>query len=145
MARARRRGFTFVETLVAAAILGISLMALGQLWTFAHRVTADTDDLGVAVNLARTAIEHIKETGFYNSPEGSTTTYYDVQQNVVTATAAACRYQVIASVTSSDTVPGSNPVQPGDDALRTVIVTVTLTTTSQKVFQTGTYLVREGI
>ena len=140
-----RRGFTQIEALVAAALLAISLMGLCQLWTFALRVTIDSDDVAVAYNLARQATEQVRETGFYNTSEGSSTTYYDVQQNSVSAGAASCRYQVSLSVTSTTTVPGSNPVQPGNDALRTVVITVTSKSTGQILVQTGTYLARSGI
>jgi prepilin-type N-terminal cleavage/methylation domain-containing protein len=144
-ARARKRGFTMIEALIASALIALSMLALGQLWTFAARVTTDTDDRGIAYSLARLAIETVRETGFTNTAEGSTTVYYDINQNTVLSTAPTRRYMVVTTVTSSATVPGSSPVQPSTDALRTVVVTVTLVPTNTVIFTTGTYMASSGI
>lgn len=144
-AQGSQGGFTFIEVLFAAALLAVTLMTLGQLWVFGFNMTTRNDDTGVAYQLARIAVEQTKEIGFYNAPEGTVTTYYDVQENVVTGVSVACRYSVVVAITSSSTVAGSSPVAPSNTALRTVIVTVTDTQTGTMLYQTGTYLVRSGV
>jgi len=143
--RARQRGFTIMDALIGAVLISVSMLALGQLWTFASRVTIDSDDMAVAYNLARQATEQIRQTGFTNTPEGSTSAYYNLSEVSVSAAATSARYEVVSSVTSSVTVPGSSPVQPATDALRTVVVTVTLVSSGQVLFQSGCYLVNGGI
>ena len=99
----------------------------------------------MAYNLARQATEQIRQTGFTNTPEGSTSAYYNLSEVSVSAAATSARYEVVSSVTSSVTVPGSSPGQPATDALRTVVVTVTLVSSGQVLFQSGCYLVNGGI
>ncbi len=148
--RTRKRvlGITLVELLIAALLLAIGLMGLINAWVFSFNITTASDDLGVAYNLGRYAMEQVKMNGFYAQPEGTVTTYYDGTQNQVAQTSASNRYTVTVSVVS-DAVKSGTAGQagavPADNALRTVNITVKLSGTNTVLFQTGTYLVRAGI
>lgn len=145
--RTGRRGMSLVEVLVAALILGVSLAAMVGLWYFSANMTASAEDTAVAYNLARKAIEGAKETGFFNTPEASTSTpvthYYDASESLQDGTPSAARYRVTTSVVSSSYASGSTTV-PANNATRTVIVTVFLSSNGSALYSTGTYLVRSG-
>jgi len=148
--RTRKRvlGITLVELLIAALLLAIGLMGLINAWVFSFNITTASDDLGVAYNLGRYAMEQVKMNGFYAQPEGTVTTYYDGTENQVAQTSASNRYTVTVSVVS-DAVKSGTAGQAGavqaDNALRTVNITVKLSATNTVLFQTNTYLVRAGI
>jgi len=146
--RPNQRGFTFVELLVAAMLMSISLMALVNIWAFSYRMTADNDDRGIAYNIGRITIETVKVAGFTNAVEGSTTTYYDAYEAVRATAASPARFRVVTSIVSSavksGTIGAAGAV-PADTAYRTVTITVTRLTDSKTLYTTGSYLVRAGI
>jgi uncharacterized protein (TIGR02598 family) len=145
----RRRGDTLMEVLVASLIVGVCVSALVSLWSLSYMLTRDTDDQDVAYTLARQALEAVKQTGFYNTAEAPSsapvTHYFDANQTNLDNQSSSARYKVRTTVISDKTVNGSNPVQPQDDALRTVTVTVTLVSGGTALYQTSTYLARAGI
>lgn len=51
--RARRRGFSLLEALVSAAVLGFALLGLVQMHTSSIRGTAKAEDIGRAAEIAR--------------------------------------------------------------------------------------------
>jgi prepilin-type N-terminal cleavage/methylation domain-containing protein len=140
MHKRRRRGFSFIEILVAMSVLAVGLMGVVNLWTFAFTVSSQNTDYGIAYNLGRLTMEHVHLTGFSNVPEGTTTTYYTVSQTA-TAGASASRYTV-------NTVVSSDNLQNGtfsSTSLRTVTVTVTLTSGGTTLYTTSSYLAQGGI
>lgn len=145
----KRRGVTLIEILVASLIVGVCVTALTSLWSFSYTLTTRTYDEDAAYALARNALEAIKETGFAYTAEASTSApvvhYYRADMALTDNDTAAARYKVSASVVSDLIVSGSNPVQPANNALRTVTVTVALYPGNQTIYQSGTYLVRAGI
>lgn len=135
-----------MELMIAGMLLSIGLMAVVGLWEFSFRVTANTDDMGVAYNLGRQAMESVKVSGFTSAAEGSTTAYYDGTQATVSASSA--RYSVTTNIVSDTVSSGTAGVAgavPSDTALRTVTITVTLYSTSQTLYQTNTYLAKGGV
>jgi Tfp pilus assembly protein PilV len=145
--REGRRGVTLMETLVCTAVLAVSLMGLGTLGAFSFGMETRVDDQGIACSLARNAIESVKMTGFAYTPEIPASSpqlaYYDATESAVAASAS--RYTVSTTVVSDLTVSGSNPVTPAPNALRTVTVTVTRTSTGEPLAQMVTYLCQGGI
>lgn len=140
------RGTTLVELLMAGLLLSIGMMGLVGTWVFSFRVTANTDDMAIAYNLGRAAVEDIKRYGFPNAPEGTTTTYYNGNQSSVSQDSS--RFTVVSSLVSAAVKSGSSGVSgavPADSTIRTVTVTVTLTSTGASLYTTTTYMVRAGI
>ncbi|MGC8666678.1 MAG: prepilin-type N-terminal cleavage/methylation domain-containing protein [Chthonomonadales bacterium] len=142
------QGITLVELLIASLLLAIGLMGLINAWVFSFNITTASDDLGVAYNLGRYAMEQVKMNGFAGQAEGTVTTYYDGSETPVAQASPSNRYTVTVSVVS-DAVKSGTAGQPGavpaDNALRTVNITVKLSGTNTILYQTGTYLVRAGI
>lgn len=145
--RRRRRGVTIVEVLVALVILAVSLASMATMWYVSYHMSAGTDTQGIAYAVGRHALEEVKQTGFRYAPEGTTTLYYDISgANESTVGTSACVYRVTTTITSDRFDTSSTGIQvPADDALRTVVVTVTYLPTNQTAYQTGTLLVRSGI
>src|ERR1051326_150045 len=75
--RRGRSGFTLIELLCACVIVGTCIAAIVSTWSFAFTVTAKADRQSVGYTIGRRAIEEIKETGFQDTAEGTTTVYYD--------------------------------------------------------------------
>jgi Tfp pilus assembly protein PilV len=137
--RQLQRGSTFVELLIAGALLSIGLMALCNIWLFSYRVTINTDNSATAYNLGRQSIERAKMAGFYNLAEGTSVLYYDGSQNNVQPGASNAMFIVTTSVKST-------PAWPNNSALRQVNISVALVSNpSNTLYQTSTYLVRAGI
>jgi Tfp pilus assembly protein PilV len=145
--RRRQSGITFVELLVAGLILSIGMMGMVNVWSYSFFVTGNSDDSAIAYNLGRQSIERAKQSGFTSAAEGTATTYYSGNQ-VVQSSAGASRYtvttRIVSDVMKSGTSGASGGV-PADTALRTVSVTVTLTTGGTTLYTTQTYLCRAGI
>jgi prepilin-type N-terminal cleavage/methylation domain-containing protein len=145
----RRRGVTLIEILVASLIVSVCVASLTSLWSFSYTLTTRTYDQDAAYALARNTLEAIKQTGFTYTAEAPTNApvvhYYKADMTPTDNNTAAARYKVSASVVSDLIVSGSNPVQPANNALRTVTVTVALYPGGQTIYQSGTYLVRAGI
>jgi type II secretory pathway pseudopilin PulG len=131
-----------MESLVATAILGVLIAGMVSLWVFMFNLTIKVDNSGIAYSLGRQAIEQVKQTGFYNTSEGTTTLYYDANEGSQSAVVAGNHvYKVVTDVKSG--VLADNGA-PADDTLRTVTVTVYLVATNNAVYTMGTYLVRAG-
>ncbi|MEP6756085.1 MAG: hypothetical protein ABJA67_11345 [Chthonomonadales bacterium] len=150
--RSRMRGTSFVEVLVSALVFAVCTVVIILLWKFNYNMSQLATDQGIATNLARQQMEVIKETGFYNTPEYTYATplvhYYDGAQVLSDANTANARYKVTTTVMSDLTVTGSIPTAPAGNALRTVMVKVTVfpTITGYPTLATmSTYLARAGI
>jgi len=149
----RRRGVTYIEVLVASLILAVSLCAMASMWYFSFNMSGNTDSKGVAYAVGRHALEEVKQNGFRYAAEGTTTLYYDNTGGSESTTQQSNSvYQVTVSVTSDKlSTSQSGQSVPADDALRTVIVTVSLLTqegstpSGTAVYTTGTYLTRSGV
>ncbi len=137
--RKLHQGGTYVEVLVAGALFSIGLMALMNIWLYSFRQTISTDELSVAYNLGRQAMERAKMSGFYNLVEGSTTNYYDGNQNLIQQGASNAVYYVTTTVTSN---PTGHPL----NALLTVTINVgTVSSPSSTLYTSSEYMVRGGI
>lgn len=151
--RRRRKGVTYIEVIVASLILAISLCAMASMWYFSFNMSGNTDSKGVAYAIGRHALEEVKETGFRYAAEGTTTLYYDnTGGSESTTQQSSSAYQVSVVVTSDKlSTSDSGSSVPADDALRSVVVTVTLlknegsTTSGTTVYTTGTYMARSGV
>ena len=151
--RRRRKGVTYIEVIVASLILAISLCAMASMWYFSFNMSGNTDSKGVAYAIGRHALEEVKETGFRYAAEGTTTLYYDSSGGSESTTKQSnSAYQVTVVVTSDKlSTSDSGSSVPADDALRSVVVTVTLlvnqgsTTSGTAVYTTGTYMARSGV
>ncbi len=141
-ARRRSRGFTLVEVLIASAVVGTCIAAIVSMWAFAFSLTAQADRQSIGYNIGRRALEEVKQTGFQDTVEGTTTYYYDkVGANRSTTQTASHDYSV-AIVVATDVMNGANPAP---SALRTVTVTTRFLSTGATVYQCTTYLARAGI
>ncbi len=147
--RRLRRGVTLIEVLAASLVIAVCVSALVGLWSLSFAMTGDIYDQDIACTLARNTLETIRENGFYYTAEAPASTpvvhYYDGNQNNLDSKPSSARYKVTTTVVSDRTISGSNPVQPAEDALRTVTITVTPATSGKILYQTNTYLVRAGL
>ena len=140
--RRKRCAFTLIELLCASVIVGTCIAAIVSTWAFAFGLTAKSDRQSVGYSLGRRALEEVKETGFQDTPEGTTTVYYNSTGGSRSTTPASNHTYSVTTVVSTDVMNGS---VPASTALRTVTVTVTFRSTSTTVYQSYTYLARAGI
>ncbi len=145
----RHTGSTYLEVIVASAVCVLSLSVMIQLWAFSMQLAARTTDKAVACSLARQTVETLKETGFSQTPEATSSAplvhYFAVDTSNQDNAPNSARYKVTTTVVSDATVAGSNPVTPAPTALRQVTVTVTLAQSGTTLTTLTTYLVRAGI
>lgn len=140
------QGTTLIEVLIASMILVVGLMGLTGLWAYAETLTVDTDEIAIAYNLGRQALEQVKVAGFTQAPEGTTVAYYNANQGA--ATSGTARYTVATGVVSSAVASGtagSSGATPSQSALRTVTVSVRRGNAGRLLYATNTYLVGHGI
>ena len=142
------RGAGLVELMVASLLLVIGIMGLVNTWAFSFRVTRNTDDIGIAYSLARQLIERAKMSGFSSAAEGTTIGYYTPNQAATTSGSSTAYFKVTTTVVSdivASGTAGTAGAVPGQEALRTVTVTVQTISPLKTIFTTKTYLVRAGI
>ena len=140
-----RRGhgaFTLIEVLVASTIVGTCIAAMVSMWSFAFGLTAKADRESVGYSIGRRALEEVKQTGFQDTAEGTTTVYYDSTGGSRATTATASHTFAVTTVVSSDVIT-SGVVQ--STALRTVTITVISRSTNTTAYTCTTYLARAGI
>ena len=65
---AEEAGFTLVEVMVAAAILGFVILGIGSLSAFTTRTTTFARRAAAAATIARNAIEEARNTPYENLP-----------------------------------------------------------------------------
>ena len=133
------RGFTLIESLVASLIMASSVMAMISLWYFTFGLTVKSDNVGAGYTVGRRAMERVKLSGFEYAPEGATTLFYDLQGGSESA-AQSTKHRMRAVTTIT-----SDAGYPSYDAARKVVITVTLLSTGQTVYQTGATLTKRGI
>ena len=138
----RRSGFTLVEVLAASVIVGVCIAAVVSMWSFAFRLSATSDRESVGSSLGRRAVEEVKQSGFQDATEGTTTVYYDSQGGSRGTTQNSSHAYSVSTTIASDLLNGS---QPASGALRTVTVQVTFLSTGTTVYQCSTYLARAGV
>jgi Tfp pilus assembly protein PilV len=131
-----------IEVLVASVVVGVCLAGIVSMWSFAFTLSAKSDSKTVGYSLGRRALEEVKETGFQDTAEGTSTVYYDSTGGSKNTTAASNHTFAVTTVVSTDTMNG---VVPASSGLRTITVTVTLRSTGASVFTCSTYLARAGI
>jgi len=138
----RQSGITMVEVLVAGIVLVTSVVALIQFMYVNFALTAKANYISTGYTMARTAVEYVREQGFTNAAEGTTTVYYDANATYPPSTS-----QVSSSVYSCSTLIASDQLNgstPAPTALRKVTVTVTLLSSGLIVYQTTTALADYG-
>src|SRR3989338_5349009 len=59
-----RKGFTFIELLIALAVMAICFLPLMRMFTVALEQTREAEDLSVAQGLAREEMERLKNLNF---------------------------------------------------------------------------------
>jgi hypothetical protein len=123
-------------------VVGVCIAGIVSMWSFAFSLSAKSDNLTVAYSIGRRALEEVRETGFQDTTEGTTTVYYDSSGGSKATTATSSHAYTVTTVVSSDAVSAGVPTS---NALRTVTVTVTLRSTGATVFTCSTYLARAGI
>ena len=135
-------GLTMVEVLVAGLVLVTSVVALIQFMYVNFGLTGRAQDLTAGYSMARTAIELVREQGFTNAAEGTTTVYYDGNATYPPSTSQTTSsvFSCSAAITS-DAFSGANPAPT---ALRTVTVSVTRLSTNAPVYSTTTALANYG-
>lgn len=138
----RQRGLTYIETLVATAIVTVTMLGTVGILVNVGTLTSRTSERSTAMSLARRGIEEAKDLGFANLAEGTITRYYDVNGSggLTTATPSTDQFKVATAV-SSDALSGGVPTQT---ALRTVTVTVSRASDNTVLEKTGTYLAWGG-
>ena len=128
--------------MIASLIVSVCLATIVSTWYFSFRLSVNTDAQGVGSSIGRKAMEEVKETGFQDTAEGTTTYYYDKQGAGKSAVQSSSHAYSVTTVVSTDTMNGSVPAPA---ALRTVTVTVVVLNSGQTVFQKTSYLARAGI
>jgi prepilin-type N-terminal cleavage/methylation domain-containing protein len=136
----RERGFSYIEVLVAMSLFAVGLIGVVNLWCFSYTVSVQNNDYGAGYCLGRLTMEHLHLTGFANVPEGTTTAYYTASQTATTLSSAS-RYTITTVVSSDNLVNGTF----SSTSLRTVTVTVTLTTGGTTLYTTSSYLANGGV
>ena len=137
-----RAAFTLIELLCASTIVGSCVAAIVTTWAFAFNITAQADRYTAGYAIGRSVLEQVKETGFQDTAEGTTTVYYDGTGATSSTTATASSAYTVTTVVSSDALNGSSPAST---ALRTVTITVTHRSSGVTVYTCTTYLARAGI
>jgi type II secretory pathway pseudopilin PulG len=144
-----KRATVMIEVLVSAAIMSICVAATVSTLYFSHRTSTRAVWIGVAYNLARQKVEEVKQQGFYNVAEATTsapvTEYYSAAMAKQGSNNSATQYIVTTSVVSDATKSGVSPTAPTDTAIRTVTVTVKTKLTGEVLCTMYTYLARSGI
>lgn len=140
--RSRRRAFTLIEVLIASVVVGVCIAAIVSMWSFAFGLSATADRQSIGYSLGRRAMEEVKQTGFQDSTEGTTTIYYDKTGGSRSATQASNHMFSVTTVVATDVMNGSSPAPT---ALRTVTITVNFISTGASVYSCTTYLARAGI
>lgn len=135
----RQRGLTFIELLVALLLLAIALIGLVGLWAFGLNVTAHSQDMGAAYNVARQEIERARNVGFLLLPEGSWTADYDGLGNPTSDPVP--HFTATCQVT---TIPDANG-EINTGCVRTLTVQVSARDRGGPLFETTTYFTRGGL
>jgi len=141
--RTKRAGISYLETLIAAMLLVITLGAVLSQYVFSYSLTSTTADMGAAYSAGRDAIERVRSQGFYNATEGTTYSYYGYDGAGPYTTQGSNKFKVATKITTDKFVGGTST--PADDATRTVLVTVTNATPNTTLYTHGTLLVRAGL
>jgi Tfp pilus assembly protein PilV len=144
----RRRGGSYIEILVTILILGVSLVAALNLFSFSFLMTEKTADEGIAYNLLRKSVESVRNLGFSYVflPDGTVTTYYNsTGGDLSNVQNAGHKFKVIRTVTSDKYTTTPTGPRPSADSMRTVRVQVQKLPTNELVCETATMVVRSGL
>ncbi len=135
----KRRGFTLIEILISALIVGICIAGLISIWYFSYSLSLQTDRLGIAYSIGRQSMEKAKQTGFTFTNVGTTTKYYDNtgQRENISQTADHAFY--VTKTVSAGTVGA------GTDGLLIIDVEVFQLPNNVSLYKTKSYFTKAGI
>jgi hypothetical protein len=124
-----------MEALAASAILTTTLAGITSMWYVSFNMTNRSDEIGVAYMIGRQQFEYLKQNGyqaggFQLASDGSSTSYFDNEGNVLSSSPGSS----FTAVTVLSTTSG----------LQTATVTVTGASGST-MYQSSTYLVKAGV
>lgn len=128
---------------MAMCILAIGAMGVMGLYVVSGKITDRAEDQTVGYNVTKRVVESIRSPGFANTPEGRSTTYFDIFGNQV-ALPPAQGFRVITTVASSSKEVSQTIIRPARDCTRTVGVTVMDIVTGAVVVKSATLLVYGG-
>jgi len=144
--KARRRGVTYVDTLIASMIAVVGIVGTLNLVTFLANMTQRNQVSSVAYNVARVAVETVRSGGFPNYPDGTTYTYYDNNANLVGSIPnRVTKYKVITTASTNKYMVKNGVNFPSYNATRTVTVQVNNYPADTQLVKWGTLLIRGGI
>lgn len=143
----KKRGAGYIEVLVSTIILVLCLLAAISLFGFSMKLVDKTGDEGVAYNVARKALEDMRQKGFSGAyqPDGTVTTYYDSMGNKLNSATSLTRFKLVQVIASDKTSSTAGGTLPADDAMRSATVSIYYYPSNQLIEQTGTILVRSGV
>ena len=136
----RRSGITIIEILVAMTILAVGLMSLMSVWLYAFGMTRRSDEVDVAYNLARSAVERTRSMGYYYADPTAIGQWYDASQASL-ANKNGAYYKLDISLTTGNDAPGGN----GYLNMKQVDVVVTRASDGAELCRTSSYLTLGGV
>jgi type IV pilus assembly protein PilV len=137
VSRSRHNGFTLIESMIAAVILTIGLLALTGMQSFSLRKNVDANNQTRVTNLAADMLERIqfnrrKAANYHGINVSSSTTTCPTVATDVMANGDCTQWRTLLLSSNLQNIVGSvtlNPVPPATDPLglnrRTVTVLVT--------------------
>lgn len=152
LTKKRQKGAGYIEVLVSSLILALSLLAALSLYGFSMGMIDKSGDEGVAYNIARKALENVRQNGFdpidsskvHLLPDGTTTTYYTSLGISQGATSNSdTRFRCDVKVLTDKLIKSTS--LPAPDGLRAVTITVSYVKSGEVIEKTGTFLVRSGL
>jgi len=147
--RGYRKGTTYIEVLIAALVMAISMAAIVRMWYLSYNLSTTSDLKGIAYSIGRRRIEAAREIGFYNIPlsPATTTYYYDKTGGSESTTQQAnSDYQATVTVSCDQTTTNTQgQTVVADTGLMTVTVAVSMVGGSTTLYSTSTYLSRAGL
>jgi len=142
---------------MAALILGVGLMSLMGVWIYSFHLTRTTDEVAVAYNLAREAVERLRAMGYYYADPAKLPRWFTVDgaplaghQGYAAGPSARAGAKDPAIVPLGGYFLVDVTITNGSDAaapynLRQIDVVVIRGPDGQELFRTQTYLTQGGI
>jgi Tfp pilus assembly protein PilV len=144
--RRLQKGISFIDALIGMLIAVVAIVGMLNLSSALMNMTMRHQKMTVAYNVARTAVEEVRNQGFPNYPEGQQTFYYDgFGQGGGKAPSANTMFKVVLDVETDVFQSGMSGNRPAPTANRIVTVNVADHPSNQQLLLWATLLVRGGI